>query len=586
MTTKLEFLADHEVFSGLSDDELLALSQVAKEYAFTGQSVLAYQRDVADAMFIVRDGRLYARAVDEQGVARGAGTRYYDAGDYIGAEWLFDVGAHPATIFGSVDGHVLVLRGADFRRFLRAYPAVIRKLEPIVEPDGTFYGGLPPEAWEVADKMPLIEKRSRIGPVRLLDDEIVEFYSRRSPIFLLESLLLPVFAIVLLPMLAYFLIPTDTAIMRALRLAAIFLPIVLLAILIMLRLLDWRNDYLIITNKHISHREFQLRTFHTQLNKVPIAQVQSVSVLKPTFTANLFDIGSVRITTAANVGTITFEGIDDPAKVEEVLNRLRLRVKEMDAAVAQTNMRQSVERHFQLDAELEAITEDGELLQDENLLLLAQRDDGFGRALSRLVNWRVEEGNVITYRRNYLILLWDLAPPLLLLFVLGVATALASTYLGAGGPLFFTGVAIVLLVDFFWLLWRYQDWRNDIFQLTDRDVIDIDRKPFGFGESRKQAPLQNIQNVRAERPGFFATMFDYGNVYIDTAGADANIVFDKVPRPSLVLSDIFGRLEGYRESQRTREGEARRQEYAVLLDVYKQELERDRIPTRLSPIDE
>ena len=66
-------------------------------------------------------------------------------------------------------------------------------------------------------------------------------------------------------------------------------------------------------------------------------------------------------------------------------------------------------------------------------------------------------------------------------------------------------------------------------------MIDIDRKPFGFGESRKQAPLSNIQNVTAERPGFFATIFDYGNVHIETAGAEAEIVFDKIPRPSRVL---------------------------------------------------
>jgi membrane protein YdbS with pleckstrin-like domain len=137
-----------------------------------------------------------------------------------------------------------------------------------------------------------------------------------------------------------------------------------------------------------------------------------------------------------------------------------------------------------------------------------------------------------------------------------------------------------ILITLFWLVWRYEDWRNDKFQLTQLDVIDIDRKPFGFGESRKQAPLSNIQNVTAERPGFFATVFDYGNVHIETAGAEAEILFDKIPRPSRVLTDIFRRLEENREQQRRREGETRREEYAVLLDVYKQELERDLIPRR------
>ena len=54
----------------------------------------------------------------------------------------------------------------------------------------------------------------------------------------------------------------------------------------------------------------------------------------------------------------------------------------------------------------------------------------------------------------------------------------------------------------------------------------------------------------------------------------------------MVLSDIFRRLDETREKRRRKEGEIRREEYAVLLDVYKQELERDRIPRRMPDIDE
>jgi membrane protein YdbS with pleckstrin-like domain len=234
---------------------------------------------------------------------------------------------------------------------------------------------------------------------------------------------------------------------------------------------------------------------------------------------------------------------------------------------------------------LEAVADDADLYDSDNLIAIAQ-GRGFWESLTRLFDWRIEEGNVIIYRRNYLILLWELLAPALVLVTGLTAAALAVYYLDVSGTLFYTALVVFALADLFWFLWRWEDWRNDMFQLTDRDVIDIDRKPFGFGESRKQAPLVNIQNVRAERPGFFATLFDYGDVFIETAGADSNLVFDRVPRPSLVLSDIFRRLEEIREGQRTKDSEVRRQEYAILLDVYKQEVERDRIPLRLPPIDE
>ena len=582
MTTKLQFLAEHPIFADLLDDELLALNQLAREYSFEPDSVIAYQRDVADSMYIVRDGRLYAKEVDDLGIVRDNNTRQYGSSDFFGAEWLFEIGSHPATVTGTDSGHVIILRGEEFHQFLRAYPEAIQRLEPVVDQDGVWYGGLPEEVWQIAEKLPLVEQRQSIGPIRLLPDEIVEYYSRRSSIFLLQSLLWPLLGMILIPMLAYFLIPADTTATRILRTIAIILPVLLFGALIVLRLLDWRNDYFVITNKHISHREFELRSFRTQLNKVPISMVQSVAVERPSFTANLFNIGSVRITTASNVGTIVFNGIDDPSEVESVLNDLRRRVQAMDAAVAQSTMRQSVTDHFQLGSDIQPIPDEDEMFAGEDLLVVRSQP-GFWDSTARLFEWRLEDGDVITYRRNYLILLWEIVPPMIALMLIIVLAVAANTYLGISGPLFYAAIIILILVDLMWLLWRYEDWRNDIFQLTDLDVIDIDRKPFGFGESRKQAPLRNIQNVRAERPGFFATLFDYGDVHIETAGAESDIVFDRVPHPSQVLSDIFRRLEEYRENQRLQEGATRREEYAVLLDVYKQELEQDRIPRRTPP---
>lgn len=582
MTTKLQFLAEHPIFADLLDDELLALNQLAREYSFEPDSVIAYQRDVADSMYIVRDGRLYAKEVDDLGIVRDNNTRQYGSGDFFGAEWLFEIGSHPATVTGTDSGHVIILRGEEFHQFLRAYPEAIQRLEPVVDQDGVWYGGLPEEVWQIAEKLPLVEQRQSIGPIRLLPDEIVEYYSRRSSIFLLQSLLWPLLGMILIPMLAYFLIPADTTATRILRTIAIILPVLLFGALIVLRLLDWRNDYFVITNKHISHREFELRSFRTQLNKVPISMVQSVAVERPSFTANLFNIGSVRITTASNVGTIVFNGIDDPSEVESVLNDLRRRVQAMDAAVAQSTMRQSVTDHFQLGSDIQPIPDEDEMFAGEDLLVVSSQP-GFWDSTARLFEWRLEDGDVITYRRNYLILLWEIVPPMIALMLIIVLAVAANTYLGISGPLFYAAIIILILVDLMWLLWRYVDWRNDIFQLTDLDVIDIDREPFGFGESRKQAPLRNIQNVRAERPGFFATLFDYGDVHIETAGAESDIVFDRVPHPSQVLSDIFRRLEEYRENQRLQEGATRREEYAVLLNVYKQELEQDRIPRRTPP---
>jgi uncharacterized membrane protein YdbT with pleckstrin-like domain len=192
----------------------------------------------------------------------------------------------------------------------------------------------------------------------------------------------------------------------------------------------------------------------------------------------------------------------------------------------------------------------------------------------RGVGSRVEDGEVITYRKHIFTMfkrVW--LPVFFALILIGAMNAISSATL----KLILYGL---LLIDLLWLIWRFEDWRNDTFQITDRYVIDIDRKPFGFGESRKQAELGNVQNVNAKKPGFLATLFNYGNVQIETAGATADITFEKVVNPNRVQSDIFQRREAFKKGQHIRQGEIRRKEYAVLLDVYQQALEQNRIPQR------
>ena len=89
-----------------------------------------------------------------------------------------------------------------------------------------------------------------------------------------------------------------------------------------------------------------------------------------------------------------------------------------------------------------------------------------------------------------------------------------------------------------------------------------------------------MQNINSDRPNFLATLFNFGNVIIDTAGAQADIVFETVSNPNQVQSDIFKRRDEYRRLQAIKQGDQRRKEYAVLLDVYQQATEQHRIPRR------
>jgi hypothetical protein len=368
--------------------------------------------------------------------------------------------------------------------------------------------------------------------------------------------------------------PSGSGFERSIKVGVPILLTLLAVIIFLIDLIDWRADYFIITNKHLTHHEFELRRFRINLVKVPISQVQTVEVLKPSLLSNLLNIGTAQVTTAAVAGRVLFDNIDNPLLVKDTLERLSSQYRAYTGAQTQAIIRQSIENHFGADPQLVA-TEEATPAQAPR----RKQSTGLWASFRRRYGWRVVDGTSVTYRKSIFILLRTIALPLL-----GYLVLTAITYLG-----FYLNIAIefilivvggLTLLNTIWFIWQLENWRNDIFQVTDRFVVDIDRTPFGFGESRKQAALSNIQNVDASRPGFFATILNYGFVTIDTAGAKADIVFEYVPNPEVIQSDIFQRLDDYRQKQRIREESTRREEYALLLDVYRQATEQDRIPQR------
>ena len=575
MTSKLDFLAQVPIFSTLTEPELLALAKISQEYEFEEGAVIAYQRDVADSLYIVRDGRLFARNVDERGIVRE--TRAYGPHDYFDARWLFAEQAHPTTIRATESGHMIIIKGSDFLAYLDKNRRVLSRLEPIYDFEGNLSGGLPEDAWEQAGKVRVRADR-RSAAVSLLPDELVEYSSRRSLWFLLLRTLGPFLSMIILPLIAYLFLVSFSAIV-----ATVIAAVVGTAALVffLFRALDWSNDYFVITNRRLIHREFDLRTFRTTINKIPMEQVQSVEIDKPTFVANLFNIGTARITTASAKGILYFDNIDNPIAVKETLDRLSQQVRALDAGREQATMRRSLENYFEVQPAYTPVAngEDGQTAD-------APRREDFWTKVHKRYTWRLEEKGVITYRKHFFILFREIAWPataFIILFITQIGLIRIFQFTWAQiWPIFLA----LYVLDLGWLIWEIEDWRNDTFQLTDRYVIDIDRRPFGFGESRKQADLANVQNVNADRPGLIPTIFNYGDVVIETAGATADITFEDIPNPSVVQSDVFQRRDVQQRIKRIGDGERRRKEYAVLLDVYKQAEEQDRLPRRTPRFDE
>jgi uncharacterized membrane protein YdbT with pleckstrin-like domain len=183
-------------------------------------------------------------------------------------------------------------------------------------------------------------------------------------------------------------------------------------------------------------------------------------------------------------------------------------------------------------------------------------------------HFRVEKDGTVTWFKHPFVLIRQTWKPLVL-SLLTVAGAVLWVIGGGRSPdLIILGLLVVWCISLLWLFWQYEDWHNDIFRMTPTHLIDIDRLPFGFRESRRQASLEQVQNINAVTPNLWARLFNYGNVIIETAGPTGDLVFEWVTRPQAVQAEIFERIEAMRAQRRAEERKRKSEEMARWFSVY------------------
>jgi hypothetical protein len=126
---------------------------------------------------------------------------------------------------------------------------------------------------------------------------------------------------------------------------------------------------------------------------------------------------------------------------------------------------------------------------------------------------------------------------------------------------------MALVASTLWWLYQFFDWRNDQYHISQDQIIDIYRKPFGE-EDRKTASLMNIQSIRFERKGILGLLLDFGTVYIRVG--DDEFTFDQVPNPADIQKKLFGALEMALVRKKKSELTEQQQRLAGWMDTYHQ----------------
>ncbi|MCK9494415.1 MAG: hypothetical protein M0R75_02820 [Dehalococcoidia bacterium] len=137
------------------------------------------------------------------------------------------------------------------------------------------------------------------------------------------------------------------------------------------------------------------------------------------------------------------------------------------------------------------------------------------------------------YPRLALLVLVGVAPPIAVWFATDALVDLGGTARLFVWILGFTWAAFWLVRAYF-LWYRYE---HDVWVLTDQRLVDSLRKHW-FHHHMASVDLVDIEDVAVAREGPLRTMFNYGDVQVQTAAQRANFVLGAVPKPSEILTTL------------------------------------------------
>lgn len=91
------------------------------------------------------------------------------------------------------------------------------------------------------------------------------------------------------------------------------------------------------------------------------------------------------------------------------------------------------------------------------------------------------------------------------------------------------------------LLFSYHDWLDyhlDLWIVTNLRIINIEQRGL-FSRVVSEQDIDRVQDVTSEVHGKLATVLNFGNVHIQTAGEQKRFVFEQIANPQNIVKEIL-----------------------------------------------
>ena len=337
----------------------------------------------------------------------------------------------------------------------------------------------------------------------------------------------------------------------------IFIPLAVAVFFLVYVVHDWLNDYLVVTNYRFLRVRRQ-RFIDNQRAQLPVDDAEESRLSKSNNPIQwIFNIGQISIpgAGAGSGNAITFKWIKNPEAVQKVVENAR--------KANRTRVTQERERNILKYAVNKRDNKPTVIMPpDLSRLKPVVEGESFWHTLVP-VHPEVPAGAnpeyKITLHKHWLILVQK-ASAYALFFLLDLSVGLwfaVQVWTLNVLNLWFIGLAIFLIwlgsafALGFMLWYRWEDWRNDEYIITNTRVIDIERKPFGFSETKSVVTYGKIQKSEKTRLNPIQLIFRYGTVEVFSASGEKALDFVNVPDPEKVEEEIIYRSELAKEREQT-----------------------------------
>jgi len=518
---RVAFLKKIHLFSGMEDDELETIADEMDELSVVNGGVVFEQDTKAEGFYLIYKGsvRIFRRQEGKE-----TQLALLVKHDYFGEMGLIARRKRSGTVVATSDTILFVLTRSDFEKLFKETPQLRLNMDVAVR------------SRQLARKLQFKWLRG---------DEVIYFLARKHRVILYENLVLPSL-VVLVPM-ALFLGWLSIAKFFIVAFAAGLSFVAWLGWMIWI-IIDWGNDYYIVTNQRVIWLEKVVGIYDSR-QESPLSTILGVDVETGQL-GRILDFGNVIMRTY--VGKIHFNNVSHPDQAAHMIEEYWNRTREHAAGLEKDAMKNAIRKRLGLPMPKpkRGFGEPAPVVKKE--APPPKRTAG-GLAFLRFLGantlkLRYESGDHVVYRKHWVVLVIESWMPfagslgLILLFIYRLfviafdpALSLISFQGGFHADTWAAVFFLSLLPFIAWLIYEIMDWSNDKFEVTAEQIIDIDRRPFGT-ESRNAAQLENILSTRYERKGALGYLFNFGTVYITVGGS--KLAFEDVMDPATVQSDI------------------------------------------------